>query len=137
MESAGESNVVEAGTGTGKTIAYTLAVLPIAKALGKKVVLATATVALQEQIVLRDLPDILRHSGLHFSSLLAKGRGRYVCISKLDQRLASGGQQQGGFEFVAEEGAAAQQAVALPVYQSMLEALAAGLASESLQDLAF
>jgi len=119
--------VVEAGTGTGKTIAYTLAVLPIAKALGKKVVLATATVALQEQIVLRDLPDILKHSGLNFSSVLAKGRGRYVCISKLDQWLASGSQQQSGFEFLADEGgSASQRAVALPVYQSMLEGLAAG-----------
>lgn len=120
--------VIEAGTGTGKTIAYTLAVLPIAKALGKKVVLATATVALQEQVVLRDLPDILKHSGLQFSSVLAKGRGRYVCISKLDVWLASGSQQQAGFEFLAEDGAgsAAQRAVALPVYQSMLEALADG-----------
>ena len=50
--------VVEAGTGTGKTMAYTLAVLPIARELGLKVVIATATVALQEQVTQKDLPDL-------------------------------------------------------------------------------
>src|SRR5690606_24764930 len=53
--------VVEAGTGTGKTVAYLLAALPVAKYLNKKVVLATATVALQEQVVFKDLPEILQH----------------------------------------------------------------------------
>lgn len=77
--------VVEAGTGTGKTVAYLLATLPIAKALNKKVVLSTATIALQEQIVLKDLPQVIEHSGLNFSFRLAKGRGRYLCLSKLDQ----------------------------------------------------
>ncbi len=80
--------VVEAGTGTGKTIAYTLAAVPVAKARGKHLVIATATVALQEQLLLKDLPDILKHSGLDFSLQIAKGRGRYVCLQKLDQGLA-------------------------------------------------
>jgi len=48
--------VVEAGTGTGKTIAYLVATLPIARARGKRVVVASATIALQEQLLLRDLP---------------------------------------------------------------------------------
>ena len=52
--------VVEAGTGTGKTIAYVVAALPIAQALGRKLVISTATVALQEQLVYRDLPDLQR-----------------------------------------------------------------------------
>lgn len=80
--------VVEAGTGTGKTVAYLLAVLPIAQALGKKVVVSTATIALQEQIVFKDLPDLHRNSGLHFDFALVKGRGRYLCLSKLDQILS-------------------------------------------------
>ncbi len=84
--------VVEAGTGTGKTIAYLLAALPLAKHLGKKLVLSTATVALQEQIVLKDLPELLEHSGLSFDYALAKGRGRYLCLSKLDQCLQSDAQ---------------------------------------------
>src|SRR5690554_8106288 len=45
--------VVEAGTGTGKTLAYLIAAIPVAKALGKTLVISTATVALQDQIVLR------------------------------------------------------------------------------------
>jgi ATP-dependent DNA helicase DinG len=77
--------VVEAGAGTGKTIAYAIAVLPIAKALGKTLVISTATVALQEQIVHIDLPDIMRYSGLDFSFTLAKGRRRYLCLSRLDR----------------------------------------------------
>lgn len=81
--------VIEAGTGTGKTVAYLLATLPIAKALNKRVVLATATIALQEQVVLKDIPDVLRHSGLNFDFCLAKGRGRYLCLSKLDRILCT------------------------------------------------
>lgn len=79
--------VVEAGTGTGKTVAYLIPAIPIAQALGKKLVVATATVNLQEQLILRDLPDIARHSGLRFTAALAKGRGRYVCLERLDRHL--------------------------------------------------
>src|SRR5690606_12281111 len=43
--------VVEAGTGTGKTLAYLIAALPVAQELGKKLVVSTATVALQEQVI--------------------------------------------------------------------------------------
>jgi ATP-dependent DNA helicase DinG len=82
--------VVEAGTGTGKTIAYALAVIPLAKQLKKKIVVATATVALQEQIVYQDLPDIRASSGLDFSFALAKGRRRYLCLSRLDRALQDG-----------------------------------------------
>ncbi|MEQ6600583.1 DEAD/DEAH box helicase, partial [Pseudomonas aeruginosa] len=81
---------VEAGTGTGKTVAYSLAAIACAKASGKRLVIATATVALQEQIVHKDLPDLLRNSGLAFSFALAKGRGRYLCLSKLDVLLQEG-----------------------------------------------
>ena len=79
--------VVEAGTGTGKTAAYCLAIVPIAQSLNKRVVIATATIALQEQVVLRDLPDIQQHAGLDFDFTLAKGRGRYVCLKRLDDHL--------------------------------------------------
>lgn len=79
---------LEAGTGTGKTIAYILAALPIAKEHKKKLIISTATIALQEQILLKDLPDIQRHSGLNFSFTLAKGRKRYVCLHKLDNYIS-------------------------------------------------
>ncbi len=79
---------LEAGTGTGKTIAYIIAALPIAKAEKKKLIISTATISLQEQILLKDLPDIHRHSGLNFSFTLAKGRKRYVCLYKLNDFIA-------------------------------------------------
>ncbi len=79
--------VIEAGTGTGKTAAYCLAAVPIGKSLKKTVIISTATVALQEQVVLRDLPDLKARSGLQFDFALAKGRGRYVCLKRLDDRL--------------------------------------------------
>lgn len=81
--------VIEAGTGTGKTLAYSVAGIPVAQALEKKLVIATATVALQEQIVYKDLPDLLRNGGLQFTFALAKGRGRYLCLLKLDHTLAA------------------------------------------------
>lgn len=79
--------VLEAGTGTGKTLAYLLAALPIAKAQGKRLVVSTATIALQEQVLGHDLPTLAQHSGIAFRYALAKGRGRYVCVARLDQAL--------------------------------------------------
>ena len=95
---------VEAGTGTGKTVAYSLAAIPTAKAAGKRLVIATATVALQEQIVHKDLPDLMRNSGLSFSFALAKGRGRYLCLSKLDMLLQQGQAQSATAQLFEEEG---------------------------------
>ncbi|SDS76462.1 ATP-dependent DNA helicase DinG [Halopseudomonas xinjiangensis] len=116
--------VIEAGTGTGKTVAYCLAAIPIAKHLGKPLVISTATVALQEQIVLKDLPDIQRNAGLDFHFSLAKGRGRYVCLSKLDQLFSDNqalSSQQQGF---AEEGFRIDiDEAGLKLYTRMVEAL--------------
>ncbi|WP_028238481.1 ATP-dependent DNA helicase DinG [Stutzerimonas azotifigens] len=95
---------VEAGTGTGKTVAYSLAAIPAAKAAGKRLVIATATVALQEQIVHKDLPDLIRNSGLNFSFALAKGRGRYLCLSRLDMLLQEGEAQNATAQLFEEEG---------------------------------
>ena len=79
--------VIEAGTGTGKTIAYILAGLPLAKALDKTLIISTATVALQEQIMYLDLPDIRKHADLDVTFALAKGRRRYLCLSRLEMVL--------------------------------------------------
>ena len=86
--------VVEAGTGTGKTAAYCLAVIPIAQALGLRVLISTATVALQEQVVFADLPDLQAHTDLDFDFALAKGRRRYVCLKRLDERRYGDGAQE-------------------------------------------
>ena len=75
--------LIEAGTGTGKSLAYLLAVLPYALQQKKQVVIATATVALQEQLFNKDLPFFQRHSKLDFEFSLVKGRQRYACIDRL------------------------------------------------------
>lgn len=114
--------IVEAGTGTGKTVAYALAAIPMAQALDKKLVISTATVALQEQIVLKDLPDLRRHSGLEFSHVLAKGRGRYACLYKLDFLLAHGSAPDTQALYP-DEGDALLPDNTLILFQAMLEAL--------------
>ncbi|WP_028773517.1 ATP-dependent DNA helicase DinG [Shewanella waksmanii] len=79
--------VVEAGTGIGKSLAYILGSIPLGLASKKKICIATATVALQEQLLNKDLPFFLQHSGLDFSFGLVKGRQRYVCLAKLDMLI--------------------------------------------------
>ena len=77
--------VVQAGTGVGKSAAYAATVIPLALAQQKRVILSTATVALQEQLMAKDLPALSAALPQPFSFALAKGRGRYVCRLKLDQ----------------------------------------------------
>lgn len=75
--------VAEAGTGIGKSLAYILASLPVALRNNKKLIISTATVTLQEQLVKKDLPFFIQHSALKFNFTLAKGRQRYCCEHKL------------------------------------------------------
>lgn len=82
-------SVIEAGTGTGKTVGYLLAVLPLARELGKTVVVATGTIALQEQLLHKDLPELLEACDWDYRCTLVKGRGRYVCNLRLEQCLTS------------------------------------------------
>jgi len=118
--------VIEAGTGTGKTIAYAVAAIPMAQALGRRLVVATATVALQEQFVNKDLPDIREASGLSFSFALAKGRRRYICLSKLDRLLVPGEESTSLLELYPDDLTAAADDDAGPVYSAMLDALGRG-----------
>ncbi|GMG87375.1 ATP-dependent DNA helicase DinG [Biformimicrobium ophioploci] len=119
--------VVEAGTGTGKTIAYLLGAIPLAQALGKKLVVSTATIALQEQIVHKDLPELLRHSGLKFDFVLAKGRGRYMCLTKLDQLLSSFSESGDALSMpLYEDEAPVVDATGMKLLQTMTDKLAVG-----------
>ncbi len=115
--------VVEAGTGTGKTLAYCISAIPLALHHQKKLVISTATTALQEQIVAKDLPDVVKNSGLKFKFALAKGRGRYLCLSKLDAQLAEGENSQDSLPlFMIENGLGS--ADDKPLFQTMLSAYA-------------
>lgn len=91
--------VIEAGTGTGKSLAYSLSTIPLALSRNKKVVISTATVALQEQLVDKDLPFLKKNAGLNFEFTLAKGRQRYVCRHKLAQAASDDDTPQAGFTF--------------------------------------
>lgn len=71
----GRPLLVEAATGTGKTLAYLLPLLSI----GKKVIVSTATKALQDQIVMKDLGLVRRVLNRPFSVAVLKGRANYLC----------------------------------------------------------
>lgn len=75
----------EAGTGTGKTLAY----LVPAILSGRRVVISTATKALQEQIYAKDLPLLRAHLAVPFQAALMKGLANYVCLRRLDEALKS------------------------------------------------
>ncbi|MGA7438147.1 MAG: ATP-dependent DNA helicase DinG [Luteibacter sp.] len=93
--------VIEAPTGTGKSMAYLIGGLEVARAQKKKLVIATATVALQEQLVQRDIPQYMKLCGVEAKVALAKGRGRYLCPRNL--RMAGAEPSaQGGFDFDAD-----------------------------------
>lgn len=77
--------VLEGPTGVGKTFAYLIAGL-LALKPKQKLVVATATVTLQEQLAEKDVPTILQALQLPLSVALAKGRKRYVCPQKLLQQ---------------------------------------------------
>ncbi|MGQ3002757.1 MAG: ATP-dependent DNA helicase DinG [Hydrogenophaga sp.] len=94
--------VVQAGTGVGKSAAYASTVIPLALAQQKRVIISTATVALQEQLIAKDLPALAATLPQPFSFALAKGRGRYVCRLKLDQ--LSGGDAASADLFESDDG---------------------------------
>jgi ATP-dependent DNA helicase DinG len=80
--------LVQAGTGTGKSLAYLVPALRHAVVTGRPVVVSTATIALQSQIVRKDLPRIVEALAPHLPRTptfsLLKGRGNYLCLHKID-----------------------------------------------------
>jgi ATP-dependent DNA helicase DinG len=82
----GKHLVVQAGTGTGKTLAY----LVPAITGGKRVVVATATKALQDQLAEKDLPFLAEHLDVDFSWAILKGRSNYVCLQRLREVSSEG-----------------------------------------------
>lgn len=78
--------VVEGPTGTGKSLGYLLPAIVAAKSHGKRLVVSSATVMLQEQLINKDIPFVAKHAGIPISYAIAKGRGRYACPQKLYQQ---------------------------------------------------
>src|SRR5450830_2014189 len=83
--------VIQAGTGVGKSAAYLSTTVSMALSLKTRVVISTATVALQEQLMTKDLPALAAVLETPFVFALAKGRGRYVCKFKLERLAGPGG----------------------------------------------
>ncbi len=77
----GGALVVEAGTGVGKTFAYLVPAL----LSGERVLLSTATKALQDQLFARDLPELVTALALPVRTALLKGRGSYLCLHRMEQ----------------------------------------------------
>lgn len=88
----GEHLLVQAGTGTGKSVAYLVPAILRAAATNRTVVVSTATLALQRQLVSRDLPRIAAAMapilGREPTFAVAKGRHNYVCKARLNSDFA-------------------------------------------------
>ncbi len=85
----GRHVTAEAGTGIGKSLAVLIpAVYHAVVAQGGAVVVSTGTIALQEQYADKDVPflrEVLRDVGVRFTAALAKGKGNYLCLSRLEE----------------------------------------------------
>ncbi|NNF54098.1 MAG: ATP-dependent DNA helicase [Acidimicrobiales bacterium] len=83
---AGEAVAIQAGTGTGKSIAY---LTPVVDALAhrriERAVIATATIALQDQLLSSDLPTTIKALEVDVSAAVLKGRSNYLCLQRLDE----------------------------------------------------
>ncbi|MEM7387683.1 MAG: ATP-dependent DNA helicase, partial [Verrucomicrobiota bacterium] len=91
--------VIEAGTGVGKSLAYLIPAVEYALAHGKKAIISTHTINLQEQLVQKDIPIVSTALGKEFNYVLYKGRGNYLCPMRLKaamrqtRDLFSGGEE--------------------------------------------
>ena len=87
--STGEHLVSEAGTGTGKSLAYLVPSIWFARQAGRPVVVTTGTIALQEQITTKDIPFLKKTLDEEpFQAALVKGKGNYLCKQRLEEELA-------------------------------------------------
>ncbi len=75
--------VVEAGTGTGKSLAYLVPAAYAAQELGKKAIISTYTIHLQEQLFGKDVPIVQSLVPFEFTAALLKGRQNYLCPHRL------------------------------------------------------
>lgn len=81
--------IAQAGTGTGKTFAYTLAALPFVKERKTPLIISTHTVALQNQLIEKDIPFIVDVLAPELTFEIAKGSGRYFCPKRSKSFLRS------------------------------------------------
>jgi ATP-dependent DNA helicase DinG len=89
--------IVEAGTGTGKTLAYLLPAI----CSGRRVVVSTATKSLQEQLYQKDVPFLQKHFAPNLKVAVMKGRSNFLCLAKMysmaDQPMLRGMEEVDAF----------------------------------------
>src|ERR671914_1104705 len=81
--------IVEAGTGTGKTLAYLVPAIAAATARGARVIVSTGTKNLQEQLMEKDIPFLQRVLPRKFTAAYLKGRGNYACLQRIKRAESS------------------------------------------------
>lgn len=84
--------VVEAGTGTGKSLGYLIPTALWSLRTGQRVVIATHTINLQEQLIKKDIPTIINTFNLPVKTVLVKGKSNYICLRKWHNILNEGKQ---------------------------------------------
>src|ERR687894_1589318 len=77
--------IVEAGTGTGKTLAYLVPAIAFALAEKKRVIISTGTKNLQEQLMEKDIPFLQKILPKKFTAAYMKGRANYVCLYRIQK----------------------------------------------------
>jgi len=79
--------LIEAGTGTGKSLGYLIPSLYYGVKNGKKIVVSTHTINLQEQLRQRDIPLLEDLLPFQFKASIFKGRGNYLCLRKFEGKI--------------------------------------------------
>ena len=83
--------LIEAGTGTGKSLAYLVPSILWSKANRERLVISTNTINLQEQLIRKDLPLLQQATELDFNVALVKGRSNYLCKRRLESAFSEPG----------------------------------------------
>ncbi len=83
-----EISLIEAGTGTGKSLAYLIPSIIWAVNNKEKVVVSTNTINLQQQLMNKDIPLLKTAMGKEFTPILVKGSGNYICLKKLNKAIS-------------------------------------------------
>lgn len=79
-----EHALIEAGTGTGKSLAYLVPAFEWASTNNERVVISTDTIALQDQLIHKDIPLLQQALGINLNAAVLKGRSNYLCPIRLE-----------------------------------------------------
>ena len=92
---AGSHAIIEAGTGVGKSLAYLLPLIFHTVQAGKRAVVATHTITLQEQLFEKDIPFLQEILPWEFTVEVFKGRNNYLCLRRWEEYRRSQGNELG------------------------------------------